>query len=177
MRVFLKEIPDSGMVVEVPTDDRRWVECIADLAETDGDVAVAARVELHKGAGQLEIRGTLSGTVPVLCSRCAEDVQCPVNTEFFSNYLVSGPGAEELELRPDEMDASILESDHVELFEALREQVLLALPATPLCKEDCAGLCPSCGKNQNLTPCNCEPAVASSPFAALAGMVSARAED
>ena len=37
----------------------------------------------------------------------------------------------------------------------MREQVLLSLPSRTLCKEDCKGLCPRCGQNLNLAPCNC----------------------
>ena len=36
-----------------------------------------------------------------------------------------------------------------------REEIALAVPVQILCKEDCRGLCPSCGANLNLAPCNC----------------------
>jgi len=37
----------------------------------------------------------------------------------------------------------------------IRDELLLALPMGPLCREDCAGICPTCGANRNLTPCHC----------------------
>jgi uncharacterized protein len=37
----------------------------------------------------------------------------------------------------------------------VREQVLLAVPLKVICREDCKGLCPHCGANQNLERCSC----------------------
>ena len=39
---------------------------------------------------------------------------------------------------------------------AMREQVLLATPVKLVCREDCKGLCPHCGSNLNVEPCNCQ---------------------
>ena len=49
------------------------------------------------------------------------------------------------------------DGDRLDLGEVVREQVLLALPLKPLCREDCRGLCPRCGQNRNLGPCGCPP--------------------
>ena len=49
------------------------------------------------------------------------------------------------------------EGDRLDLGEVIREQVLLGLPLKPLCREDCQGLCPRCGKNRNAGPCGCTP--------------------
>ena len=64
---------------------------------------------------------------------------------------------EPVEVEPDETDDEIYhyEGDHLELAPMLREQVILSNPMHPLCKDDCAGLCPHCGTNQNLEACQC----------------------
>ena len=49
------------------------------------------------------------------------------------------------------------QGDRLDLGEVVREQVLLGLPLKPLCREDCQGLCPRCGKNRNAGPCGCTP--------------------
>jgi uncharacterized protein len=49
------------------------------------------------------------------------------------------------------------DADRLDLGEAVREQILLGLPLKPLCREDCQGLCPRCGKDRNLGPCGCAP--------------------
>jgi uncharacterized protein len=43
----------------------------------------------------------------------------------------------------------------------IEEQVLLALPTRPLCREDCRGLCSGCGVNLNSEECACDPAAPS----------------
>jgi uncharacterized protein len=51
----------------------------------------------------------------------------------------------------------------------IRDEILLAVPMTAICRPDCAGICPVCGRNRNLTPCDCEKqALATSKLAVLA---------
>jgi uncharacterized protein len=54
-----------------------------------------------------------------------------------------------------ETEIGYYEGDGLLLEDVLREQILLALPAKILCKEDCKGLCPECGRNRNTDPCDC----------------------
>jgi len=51
-----------------------------------------------------------------------------------------------------------LRGDQLDLERLARDAVLLELPAAPLCREDCRGLCPNCGADWNEGPCGCEPA-------------------
>lgn len=45
----------------------------------------------------------------------------------------------------------------IDLTDVVRQEVALAIPAFPLCREDCAGLCPQCGADRNEGPCPCGP--------------------
>jgi len=45
----------------------------------------------------------------------------------------------------------------LDLTEAVRQRALLVIPMKPLCRQDCAGLCPDCGHNLNRGPCACPP--------------------
>jgi uncharacterized protein len=58
-----------------------------------------------------------------------------------------------------EAEISYYEGDGLLLEDVLREQVLLAVPLKAICREDCKGLCPHCGKNLNLAQCSCEEPV------------------
>jgi uncharacterized protein len=62
----------------------------------------------------------------------------------------------------------------IDLTAELRDELLLALPPSPLCREECAGLCPVCGGNRNATPCECaeRERIRSGKFAALAKLKS-----
>jgi uncharacterized protein len=44
----------------------------------------------------------------------------------------------------------------IDLAPALREQILLAVPPSPVCDETCKGLCPTCGKDLNAGDCGCD---------------------
>jgi uncharacterized protein len=70
---------------------------------------------------------------------------------------------------PENDDLSFpIDHNHVlDLREAIRQNLLLAMPIKTLCKEDCAGLCPECGKDWNEGPCDCEAMVDDDRFSAL----------
>jgi uncharacterized protein len=61
----------------------------------------------------------------------------------------------EVELSGDELDLSFYEGDQVDLSPLVREQIILALPTRPLCRDNCKGLCASCGINLNTQACSC----------------------
>jgi uncharacterized protein len=61
------------------------------------------------------------------------------------------------------------------LEDAVREQVLLALPGRMLCQQDCQGLCPQCGANRNRTNCDCVQPAVDSRWKALADLAAPKA--
>ena len=64
-------------------------------------------------------------------------------------------------------DHEVFDGKTINLATIVREQVLLALPMSVVCKEDCRGLCPICGQDQNQSACDCERHVPDPRFAAL----------
>ncbi len=62
--------------------------------------------------------------------------------------------------------------EHVDLDDLVREQILLALPTRQLCRDDCKGLCPTCGANLNQTTCDCSAEEIDPRFAALAQLLA-----
>lgn len=67
-------------------------------------------------------------------------------------------------------DAFELVGDQLDLRPVVREVVLLDGPSNPLCRTDCAGLCPTCGVNRNETSCSCAAPPADHRWAALDGL-------
>jgi uncharacterized protein len=69
-----------------------------------------------------------------------------------------GAPAEEVELEVDASDLDVVLYDEpvVPFDDIVREQVLMAIPMKPLCREDCRGLCPECGADWNSGDCACE---------------------
>jgi uncharacterized protein len=75
------------------------------------------------------------------CARCLDPVTSTTEASFQELYLYQ-PGAKDGE---DDGEARYLDGDLLDLEPAFRDAVVLALPLSPLCREDCPGLCPECG--------------------------------
>lgn len=121
----------------------------------------AQLVQEHHGKHQLvndiRIAGDFATKVEILCARCLEPISRDVANSFELLYRPQGTdaGREELSVTAAEAEISYYQGDGLLLEDVLREQVLLALPLRAICREDCKGLCPHCGKNLNLEQCNC----------------------
>jgi len=140
---------------------------------------------IEKIAGQVIIRGTVSTTVDMACSRCLESVPIDISERFTllvrfddrgsSKGSSSGgaPAGEE-----DEDVKNVLpDTDRIDVTEELRQTLLLALPAKPLCGEDCRGLCPHCGTNLNTGSCDCRIPTTDPRWAGLEEALKASQED
>ncbi|HEY0084141.1 MAG TPA: DUF177 domain-containing protein [Pyrinomonadaceae bacterium] len=134
-----------------------------------------ARIEgrASKWREQIRLRGTINASVEVRCDRCVAPVVVPVSANFDATYVpaeVLNTEAEATELQEDELTFDTYEGDELDIDELAREQLLLALPARHLCREDCKGLCPTCGEDLNTQTCHCEQQVIDPRWAALAAL-------
>jgi len=66
-------------------------------------------------------------------------------------------GEAEQQVEADDLGVAYYKDDQIDLGEVIREQLYLAMPMKPLCREDCLGLCPVCGSNKNRETCECRP--------------------
>jgi len=104
--------------------------------------------------------GNLDTVLEIECVRCLETFPHPVKIKFEEEYF---PTIDILTGLPvnipeDQPVYFTIDGSHViDLDEGIRQYALLAVPMKPLCKEDCAGICPSCGKNLNTEVCICHP--------------------
>jgi uncharacterized protein len=96
----------------------------------------------------------------------------PIDVPFDVRYLPASDatGGEEREVAEEDLDTSVYRDDQINLNEVLREQFYLALPMKPLCREDCAGLCPQCGINRNTGTCSCATEFEDPRLAPLRGL-------
>jgi uncharacterized protein len=105
----------------------------------------------------IRVAGDFSTSVELNCARCLEPVARKVGGEFDLLYRPQGAdaGVDERTVVQDEAEVSYYTGEGVLLEDILREQVLLAVPLKTVCREDCRGLCPHCGRNLNVEQCNC----------------------
>ena len=111
---------------------------------------VVASGTVRNTAGVLMMEGELTTTIHGTCDRCARDFDRAVSFPI-GVILVTEMADEENE---DEW-VFPLEGDSADLDDIVRTVFVLNLDSKLLCREDCAGLCPQCGKNLNDGPCNC----------------------
>lgn len=137
--------------------------------------------DLTKSGAKFLLKGRLTATLELACSRCLEMFDVPVDAALDLTFVpaVEPPkpvvesaipvrqkraprhGHEDVELDGTEVAADDLglteySGDEIDLEQMMREQFYLALPMKPLCAPDCKGLCPVCGKNRNRETCSCE---------------------
>lgn len=136
-------------------------------------VVLAATVTREKA--RVTIAGTASTTLELSCSRCLERYALPVTAQFDLRYLPAEDAPaehDEVELADEDINTAYYRDGRVDLGELIHEQLYLALPMKPLCRDDCQGLCPQCGVNRNTTPCSCEHTWTDPRLAGLKALLS-----
>jgi uncharacterized protein len=130
-----------------------------------GDLHAEGRAELvveHRGHHQdiedIRLVGGLSTRIEIACARCLEPVTHKVDRKFDLLYRPQGVDrrGEEVSISEAETEIGYYQGEGLLLEDALREQVLLATPVKTLCRDECKGLCPTCGQNLNQGQCDCE---------------------
>lgn len=118
------------------------------------------------------VRAHVVGT----CDRCLEDATFDIASEVDEYFLFEAPAEDEMNEDEDKVDFSLVSEDHtINLAEPIMSAILMDTPFVVLCREDCKGLCPTCGANLNEETCSCAQKRAAqraqeSPFAALADL-------
>jgi uncharacterized protein len=113
----------------------------------------------RKKIQDIRLVGKVSASVEMNCGRCLEPVARVVDREFDLLYRPEGIDGNEAERAVNKAETEIgyYQGEGLLLEDALREQMLLALPMRAVCSEECKGLCPQCGTNLNAGPCSCGP--------------------
>ena len=131
-----------------------------DLMDIDWQLAEPLTVDAeidHEGKF-LALRGEARTVVKGLCCRCLEPVTVPVNCSFAEQLLYAKDVSLFSHLAVGEVEEKyfIYDNDTLDITDIVRESILAELPQKVLCKDDCRGLCPKCGKNLNQGKCDCD---------------------
>ena len=155
--ISIRDIPVDGKAVDVALDPGA-VHLEGEEEFTLEGGRLAGRIE--KGEDQaVHFRGRLQARLGLHCGRCLEPFVKELDEDldlFFMPHEAEADADEEeqeVELSDRDMVVAYYEDDRIDLGEMVREQMLLALPLRRLCREDCRGLCPSCGTNRNTGTC------------------------
>jgi uncharacterized protein len=121
----------------------------------------------------LVLRGSFRGRVRLQCSRCLELVVQNVEGLLEEEFASHTPGvhAPADTVDQEEPEEAAYAEGMLDLTELLRQQILLNVPLRPVCRPDCRGLCPTCGRDLNEGDCGCPRPGAHGPLAALGRMI------
>lgn len=127
-----------------------------DVSDVHPNVAEAASVHVKADArfdeGLYVIDGKLSTTLTLKCSKCLTTYEWPLSVDWHEVFSREQPVDEE-----DDENAHVhfVDENEVDLTPYIQEVLLLEIPFVPVCREDCQGLCPTCGINRNRDRCDC----------------------
>lgn len=178
MLVKIEEIQEPGLKRTEPIKP----EVLQAALDEDGFTLVSATplaASFKKVSGRVFVKGHFGASVTAPCKRCTTAVPVPLDIDFSLRMVPELPRREEDEddekapkgrrrsqkkeddgqadvaasFELDEIDAEPFDGKTIDLDPIVREQVLLALPVTVVCREDCKGLCPTCGQDLNEQDC------------------------
>jgi len=133
--------------------------------------AAEAKLDLYGDDEGVFARGTFRGWLEVACGRCLGVVKVEIDEQLAVSFLpkerIPEDDPEDVEVTEDDEDLFPYEGEVVDLEPLLREQLLLAIPYSPLCRVACKGLCATCGTDMNDNPCQCEQSSIDPRLAAL----------
>jgi uncharacterized protein len=109
------------------------------------------------------VSGRLTGPLRLTCARCLTEFDGSLEVDVQELFARPGP-----EIGPDEYE--IAPEGSIDLEPLVRDNVLPALPFSPLHAPDCLGLCERCGGDRNLDQCTCTEEVVDDRWAALDGL-------
>ena len=141
-------------------DDPVWLE---EDTKPSEPIRVKGRLS-PAGPGRFYWHGTIEGDVELECRRCLGEASGHVSED--AHLIFAEAGAEGVE---DDPDVYIIDdrASELDLRPAIREQWLLNVPGYALCRDDCKGLCPTCGAELNLGDCGCVSTSADPRWGAL----------
>ena len=123
-------------------------QCLSD----DVDVlSIKGTLNLWRTTEGILVRGSLAFDIDLQCVRCLAPVVETLDVELDERFQL--PPLPE----PDEEQVFAIDADHhIDLAPTLRELVIVSTPMRVLCRHNCEGICPTCGKNLNEGMCDCE---------------------
>lgn len=122
--------------------------------------AIDVDVEFEALFDGVVVRGTVTAPWEAICRRCLNA----------ATGLAVADVQELYQVEPKTDEAFPFDGDSIDLTPLVRENVLVELPLAPLCRADCAGLCPSCGADRNQNPCSCDTTPADPRWGGLEGL-------
>jgi uncharacterized protein len=157
----------------------RRYEINGTVAIEDSDIDVSGKVKLTRTDNGILVEGKLVSVINLTCGRCLNEFRHDLNliieeifyptTDIHTGVAISVP---------DEPGCFTIDENNIlDLTDAVSQYALMTIPIKPLCRQDCAGLCPVCGTNLNTDSCDCPSATADPRWDGLRKLVTIDSEE
>ncbi len=178
MKIETHRIPSRGTTLNYHKEVGFFtaLKKMVETGECRFNVPLVIDLEMIPARDIIEVTGRLSTVARLSCSRCLVEYDLPLNHQFHLLYSQKIPKSlqteqdQSVELTAEQIGVIYYKGEIIDFTEAVQEQVVLALPYKPLCKQNCKGLCVRCGIDLNHQTCQCDKQSASSPFEGLKGL-------
>jgi uncharacterized protein len=167
----------AGMLQEPPGATRevalrdRYLAAGADV-ELAGPVD--GTIRLQRTNRGILLRGSMDAPVRRTCSRCLDPFVETVHLQLAEEFLPTLDPVRGVPLpapAPDEEALAIDAQHQIDLTPVLHDELVLSEPMHPLCRPDCPGLCPGCGRRMDVGTCDCAADEPDPRLAALARLL------
>jgi uncharacterized protein len=160
LSIPLDEIGESGYHLAC-TKKIAWVtDVLQEAGETDFSVSedIKILVDLFRTGDGFEMRGVITTTIAMGCVRCLDNFTFPFKTEFHCSLCPSDEldSSHDMEVHKDDLDVLPYKGNLIDLLPVIGEQIIVNVPANPICKKSCKGICQQCGANLNRASCQCD---------------------
>ncbi len=174
----IEDIPESGLDLQWEEERVPLLAYLKGLSRIDFDFEAPLRVsvEVRKPGRAVFLKGGVQTVLRLQCVRCLKEFSLPLASTFDLTLhpLKETSFGDEKELSEEEMESNFFEGGEIRLSEIACEQIFLEIPYQPLCGEECKGLCQGCGKDLNVSECQCSKEGGSSTASAFRGLKTER---
>lgn len=167
----LDDIPVEGLELKWKEEPEGLSGYLESLSEIDFafDAPLNSEAKILRVGQSVLIKGEVQTILQLRCVRCLKEFSYPITSSFDLTLLpLKETGfKEEMELSTNELETNFFEGGEIHLSEIACEQIFLEVPIQPHCQEGCKGLCPQCGRDLNLSSCDCIEKDIETGFSAL----------
>jgi uncharacterized protein len=138
---LLAEGPGFSRTTSVDIPQRIRLDDELTLETLQGDL------RLTRTSEGILVQGELHCAIATNCTRCLTDIDASYPLEIEELFTPLNSGNSQFEIGDD---------NNIDLAPLIREESVVSVPYHLLCRDDCQGLCPTCGQNRNESACTCE---------------------
>jgi uncharacterized protein len=161
MKLSVWEIPEEGLEFSLEKE-KEWMETYHSGWPSIYRFAsqIKGSFKVKRFGTKVVVEGSIKTELELECSRCLSTFCYPLTINFVSELYPLEDfifrSSEPVELRKNEMEMEFYSKGILDIEEVMSTNIILNIPTYPLCKENCKGICPDCGKNLNYEECTCK---------------------